>query len=353
MAVTLSCWLPEPTSWPTMRESSSSPQTLGSPTSMPKPCRKPWLRFTPTTGCAGMMLIRPILAFAASSPILAAAHWPMSRPASKLSVAKVMSTASGGSVAVSSAMTTTPCFTRTLDGGHDARVGRARSGWWWRRARRRSRYRWSDPRDRGRSTPQQALRSAPSSSALPVAPSIIQTQKGLMFSLTMRSMTTPSPLSSSSWATTAEAPNAPTVSATVAASTVSRVKRPRLKVIAMASLLYSSDAAWVAASSRCQLTTLSGTVVLCLSDVDVKACFGSNRCHIGSRDGAARADNVVRTRDVEQAAQRAVPRCATSPPWPASASRPCRASSTASRCLGGPGRPRRERRARSWTTGPT
>ena len=46
------------------------------------------------------------------------------RPASKLSVANVMSTASAGSVAVSSAMTTTPSLARSLDCRHDAGVRR-------------------------------------------------------------------------------------------------------------------------------------------------------------------------------------------------------------------------------------
>ena len=51
----------------------------------------------------------PILAFATpSGPSLAAAHWPILTPASKLSVAKVILAASGGSVEVSMAMTTTP-----------------------------------------------------------------------------------------------------------------------------------------------------------------------------------------------------------------------------------------------------
>ncbi len=50
----------------------------------------------------------PILALAASSPRLAAAHWPISSPARKLSVAKVASAASIGSSGVSSAMTRRP-----------------------------------------------------------------------------------------------------------------------------------------------------------------------------------------------------------------------------------------------------
>jgi len=47
----------------------------------------------------------------------AAVHWPMSLPASKLSVAKVMSTVSGGSGGVSRAMTVRPASRAFLMAG--------------------------------------------------------------------------------------------------------------------------------------------------------------------------------------------------------------------------------------------
>ena len=110
-----------------MRGSVSSPMTLMSPTSMPKPCRKPWLRWTPTTGSpsAPTMSIRPILASAAASPSLALAHWPMSRPAWKLSVAKVTSTASGRIGLGVERDDHQAGFTCRLDGRRHAGVGRS------------------------------------------------------------------------------------------------------------------------------------------------------------------------------------------------------------------------------------
>ena len=52
----------------------------------------------------------------------------------------------------------------------------------------------------------------------------------------------------------------------------------------MASLLYSSDAAGWQQSSRCHLTTLSGTVVLCTPRCQPGlGLFWCNRCHIGPR----------------------------------------------------------------------
>ena len=99
--------LPFDSSWPTIRESLSSPHFDGSPMSMPKPVRKPWLRNTPTVGCDTLMLSRPIFALEVS-PIVLAAHAPISSPARKLSVANVMSAESIGSSGVSSASTTRP-----------------------------------------------------------------------------------------------------------------------------------------------------------------------------------------------------------------------------------------------------
>ena len=73
-----------------------------------------WPRPAPQ-GALGVRLRSAILAFAASSPNVAAAHWPINSPALKLSVAKVASAASIGSSGVSRAITRIPaslaCFT--------------------------------------------------------------------------------------------------------------------------------------------------------------------------------------------------------------------------------------------------
>ena len=101
-----------------------------------------------------------------------------------------------------------------------------------------------------------------------------------MFSLTMRSISTPVPSSSSSWATAAGPANAPAVSATVAAITVSRVARLRTKVIAIGEPPLSSSCLG-GSSSRCQ----SDNVVWNGSPgrsrcQPVSGLFRCNRCHI-------------------------------------------------------------------------
>ena len=58
--------------------------------------------------CASERSRVAILAFAASIPIFAFAHWPIRTPARKLSVANVASAASAGSKGVSSAITRRP-----------------------------------------------------------------------------------------------------------------------------------------------------------------------------------------------------------------------------------------------------
>ena len=64
-------------------------------------------------------------ASAAPSPSLAAAHWPISSPARKLSVAKVASAASIGSSGVSRAMTSSPASRARLIGSTMALVSEA------------------------------------------------------------------------------------------------------------------------------------------------------------------------------------------------------------------------------------
>ena len=84
---------------------------------MPKPTRKPVSRATSTEMLSLLMSSIAIFAFAASSPRVAAAHLPIKRPASKLSVAKVMSCASGSASGVSSAITRTPAARASIRAG--------------------------------------------------------------------------------------------------------------------------------------------------------------------------------------------------------------------------------------------
>ena len=94
---------------------------------MPKPVMKPWSRSTSTVGCDGLRSRKAIRASAASSPSVAAAHSPISRPASKLSVARVASAASIGSSGVSSAMTSTPASRAICTDGTMAAVSEGTS----------------------------------------------------------------------------------------------------------------------------------------------------------------------------------------------------------------------------------
>jgi hypothetical protein len=77
----------------------------------------PWSRATSTEGWLGLRSNMAILAWAAAGPSLPFAHSPINTPAWKLSVANVASTASGGSVGVSSATTSMPaCFALSISG---------------------------------------------------------------------------------------------------------------------------------------------------------------------------------------------------------------------------------------------
>ncbi len=66
-----------------------------------------------------------IFAFSASAPSFARAHWPISSPALKLSVAKVASAASIGSSGVSSAITRIPASRACCSGPVIALVSEA------------------------------------------------------------------------------------------------------------------------------------------------------------------------------------------------------------------------------------
>ena len=124
------------------------------------------------------------MAFAAASPSVALAHWPIRRPALRLSVAKVASAASIGSSGVSSTITIRPASRAFWMVGTIALTSRtARSQSPWRRRRSGSRSRRSGLRCRRRTRRRQARRSRPSSSALACAPSRILTKKGLVFGL--------------------------------------------------------------------------------------------------------------------------------------------------------------------------
>ena len=75
---------------------------------MPNPFMKPWSRATSTVGWFSSASRKATWAVLVLAPSVLAAHSPMSRPALKLSVAKVASAASMGSSGVSRAMTRMP-----------------------------------------------------------------------------------------------------------------------------------------------------------------------------------------------------------------------------------------------------
>ena len=178
--------LPAVTSLPTMRGSVSSPHLFGSPRSMPKPCKKPWSRSTPTVGWLMAMSSIAILALAASAPSVAAAHLPMSSPARKLSVAKVASAASIGSSGVSRAITTSPASRACLTAGTIDAVSDAVRSMPFAPSAMQVSMAWTWVSLSPSTFPAKAFRVMPSSSALAVAPSFILTKKGLVSVLVIR-----------------------------------------------------------------------------------------------------------------------------------------------------------------------
>ena len=94
----------------------AAPTICGSPSLMPKPFRKPSWRSCPTE-MPGARSSIAIFGLIFISLAFAAAYWPISSPALRLSVANSASAASCGSVGVSSAITITPASRAFLIAG--------------------------------------------------------------------------------------------------------------------------------------------------------------------------------------------------------------------------------------------